>query len=191
MTGTLTITITIMLVASALAAGAAHAQQPGPDHPRGPMHGHSHQPGAPGGTAGHDRAEACAQEFERVVRDGRGFGMAFAADQHGYPGPLHVLELKDQLALTPEQQTRVQALMDGMFAQARPAGARLLEAEARLRALFAEGRANEAAVRAAAAEVEQRRGEVRLVHLLTHLRTRDLLTEQQRATYHAARWASR
>jgi Spy/CpxP family protein refolding chaperone len=125
------------------------------------------------------------------VRDGRGFGMAFAADQNGYPGPLHVLELKQQLALTPEQESRMRALMDGMFAQSRPAGARLLEAEARLRALFAETRADDAAVRAAVAEVEKRRADVRLAHLLTHLRTRDLLTAEQRSAYQAARWPAR
>jgi Spy/CpxP family protein refolding chaperone len=191
MRGTHTITLTMMLLASALTAGGASAQQAGSGHRPGTIRDHSHQAGAPGANAGHQRAEACAQEFESVVREGRGFGMAFAADQNGYPGPLHVLELKDRLALTPEQQSRMQALMDGMFAQARPAGARLLEAEARLRALFAAGRADEAAVRLAVAEVEQRRGEVRLVHLLTHLRTRDLLTEPQRAAYHAARWPSR
>ncbi len=28
-------------------------------------------------------AQACATEFEKVVGDGRGFGMAFAADQNG------------------------------------------------------------------------------------------------------------
>jgi hypothetical protein len=46
-------------------------------------------------------------------------------------------------------------------------------------------------VRAAAAEVERLRGEVRLVHLLTHLKTRDLLTEDQRRIYHEARWGAR
>jgi hypothetical protein len=191
MTGTHALTMTMMLVASALAAGGAQAQHAGPGHAPGVMRDHSHQVDAPGGSAGHQRAEACAQEFESVVREGRGFGMAFAADQNGYPGPMHVLELKERLALTPDQQHRMQALMDGMFAQARPTGARLLEAEARLRALFAEGRATEASVRTAVAEVEQRRAEVRLVHLLTHLRTRDLLTEPQRTAYHAARWPSR
>lgn len=192
MTGThAPLTMTIMLVASALVAGGAHAQHSGQGPQPGTPRDHSHHAGTPGGGAGHQRAEACAQEFESVVRDGRGFGMAFAADQNGYPGPMHVLELQDRLALTPDQQSRMQALMDGMFAQARPAGARLLDAEARLRALFAEGRADEAAVRTAVAEVEKRRAEVRVVHLLTHLRARDLLTEQQRAAYQAARWPAR
>ena len=181
----------IALAAAALGATRIEAQHAGPGHQPGVIQDHSHQSGAPGDSAGHQRVDAFMQEFESVVREGRGFGMAFAADQNGYPGPMHVLELKDRLALTPEQQSRMQALMDGMFAQSRPAGARLLEAEARLRALFAEGRADEASVRAAVGEVEKRRGEVRLVHLLTHLRTRDLLTAQQRAAYQAARWPAR
>ena len=184
-------TLTIAFAVSALVAGGAHAQHSAPGHHPATSQDHRHQAGAPAGSTGHDRAQACAQEFDSVVRDGRGFGMAFAADQNGYPGPLHVLELKERLALTPEQQRSMQTLMDGMFAEARPAGARLLEAEARLRALFAETRADEAAVRAAVADVENRRAHVRLVHLLTHLRTRDLLTPEQRSAYQAARWPGR
>src|SRR5204863_9157461 len=135
--------------------------------------GHQHTPGAP--SEGHLKAQACLDEFDAVVRDGRGFGLAFAADQHGYPGPMHVLELKDRLGLPPEQETRVRALMQGMFAESRPKSARLLDAEARLRALFAGGGADEAAVRAATVEVERARSEVRLVHLLAHLKTREIL----------------
>jgi Spy/CpxP family protein refolding chaperone len=148
--------------------------------------GHQHTPGAP--SKGHLKAQACLDEFDAVVRDGRGFGMAFAADQQGYPGPMHVLELKERLGLSSEQETRVRALMDAMFAESRPKGARLLDAESRLRALFASGRADESAVRAATAEVERARAELRLVHLLTHLKTRDLLTDAQRRLYHEARW---
>src|SRR5206468_6360502 len=117
--------------------------------------GHQHTPGAP--SEGHLKAQACLDEFDAVVRDGRGFGMAFAADQQGYPGPMHVLELKDRLALSPEQEMRVRALVDAMFAESRPKGPWLLEAEARLRALFTSDRADETSVRAATAEVERAR----------------------------------
>jgi Spy/CpxP family protein refolding chaperone len=75
-----------------------------------------------------------------------------------------------------------------MFAESRPKGARLLEAEARLRALFAGGTADEARVRAATIEVERMRAEVRRVHLLAHLKTRELLTDAQRRAYQEARW---
>jgi len=135
------------------------------------QHGHGSA-----GVEGHQVAQACATEFEKVVSDGRGFGLAFAADQNGYPGPMHVLELRDRLKLTADQAAKVQELMHAMFAESRPKGARLLEAEAKLRRLFADRTADEATVRAAVAEVERARSEVRLVHLLTHLKTRDLLT---------------
>jgi Spy/CpxP family protein refolding chaperone len=114
--------------------------------------------------------------------------MAFAADRHGYPGPMHVLELKTELGLTAEQEARVRDLHARVMAQ-RERSVRLIQAEERLEQLFAAGTATEAAVRAAVAEVERARTEVRLVHLLAHLETRDLLTPAQRATYHRARWS--
>lgn len=150
------------------------------------QHGHSgsHE-------EGHRAAQACATEFEQVVGTGRGFGMAFAADQNGYPGPMHVLELKDRLKLSAEQEGKMQHLMHAMFAESKPKSARLLEAEATLRRLFAERTADDAAVRAVVEGVERARRDVRLVHLLTHLKARDLLTEEQRRIYHEARWSGR
>jgi len=148
------------------------------------QHGHGHD-------GGHQAAEACSAEFDKVVGEGRGFGLAFAADQNGYPGPLHVLELKDRLKLTADQEAKAQALLHAMFVESKPKSARLLEAEAKLRRLFADRSADDAAVRAAVAEVERARSEVRLVHLLTHLKTRALLTEDQRRIYHEARWTPR
>ena len=121
-------------IAVTAAAAAASAQ-----------HGHG---GA--GAEGHQMAQACATEFEKVVGDGRGFGLAFAADQNGYPGPMHVLELRDRLKLTADQEAKARDLMHAMFAESRPKSVRLLEAEAKLRRLFADRTADEAAVRAGA-----------------------------------------
>jgi len=155
----------------------------------GAQTGHGHGPGG-GDAQPHRRVEACQREFDQVVAEGRGAGLAFVADQNGYPGPLHALELKDRLRLTPDQETRMRALLDAMFAEARLRAARLAEAEARLRRVFAEGNADEATVRSAVAEAERARVEVRLAHLLTHLRTRDLLTDDQRQVYHRLRWGA-
>jgi Spy/CpxP family protein refolding chaperone len=149
-----------------------------------------HGAGAHGG-GGHSDYRAVDRwltEFDEVVWSGRGFGLAFAADQHGYPGPMHVLELKERLRLTGDQERAIQRLMGAMFAESRPAAARLLATEQRLRALFAAGAATEAAVRAAVTDVERTRTEVRLIHLLAHLKTRDLLSVEQRHVDHAARW---
>jgi Spy/CpxP family protein refolding chaperone len=177
--GTRTLTGMLALLALAL-AGPACAQ---------PAHGH-HQHGGGDDAQPHRRVDAVLKEFDQVVADGRGFGLAFAADQNGYPGPLHVLELKSALGLTAEQEARMKTLFDAMLAEARARAARLAAAEARLTGLFAGGAADAAAVRAAVAEAEAARAEVRLVHLLTHLETRDVLTEAQRRTYHHLRWGA-
>jgi Spy/CpxP family protein refolding chaperone len=179
------IVLAVALLGSAV-VGLALAQSP-----HGHQHGgHGHHQHGGDADAAHRRVEAYLKEFDQVVADGRGFGLAFAADQNGYPGPLHVLELKDQLTLTPAQDARMTTLFDAMLAEARAKAARLADAEARLRRVFAEGAADAAAVRAAVAAAETARAEVRLVHLLTHLETRDVLTEAQRRTYHRLRWGS-
>ncbi len=165
--------IAVSIVAAVLTTGGASAQ-----------HG-DHLPH--GGGQGHLVAQSCAEQFKKVVGEGRGFGMAFAADQNGYPGPMHVLELKEPLKLTSEQEARARELHATVRAELSKS-TRLLEAERRLERLFAERAATEETVRAVVAEIERARTEVRLVHLLTHLRTRDLLTEEQRQTYHEIRW---
>src|SRR4051812_23322414 len=71
------------------------------------------------------------------LRAGRGMTLALAAELNGYPGPLHVVELADALALTPEQRTRMQVLYETMKAEAVPLGERLITQEAELDRQFA------------------------------------------------------
>jgi predicted PhzF superfamily epimerase YddE/YHI9 len=169
--------IFVLTLAVALSGGGTVAAQHG---------GHGHG----GAGQGHLVAQRCAEEFKTVVAEGRGFGLAFAADQHGYPGPMHVLELKAALNLSPEQEARARELHAAVRAEVAKS-TRLLEAERRLERLFADRKATEETVRAAVAEIERARTDVRLVHLLAHLRTRDLLSEEQRRLYHDQRWGAR
>src|SRR5215204_1085554 len=66
------------------------------------------------------------------LRAARGMTLAVAAELNGYPGPLHVVELADALALTPDQRARMQALYDAMKAEAVTLGERLITQEADL-----------------------------------------------------------
>jgi hypothetical protein len=75
-----------------------------------------------------------------------------------------------------------------MLQDARARAGRLAAAEARLARLFADRAADEGTVRAAVQDAETARREVRLVHLLAHLQTYDVLTEAQRQKYHELRW---
>ena len=110
-----------------------------------------------GSPPAHRLPEMCATAFDKNVASGRGFGIAFVADQNGYPGPLHALELKDRLKTTAEPEAKVQTMLTAMFAESRPKSARLLEAEAKVRQLSSTGQVDETAMRAAVAEVEKAR----------------------------------
>src|SRR5690606_39521950 len=118
---------------------------------------------------------------------GRGMSLSLPADLNGYPGPRHVVELAAPLGLSAEQRAAVAALIPAMAAEAKALGARIVAGEAALDRLFAERRADEEAVRAAAAEVAALWGALRFIHLKYHLRAAALLTPEQIARYDALR----
>ena len=133
---------------------------------------------------------ACLEEERQAIEKGEGFGMALAADRHGYPGPKHILELKNELALTPEQEKQVRALFDRMRGRALVTGKHVLDKEAELEQLFASGAAEAAAVRPRLDEIARLRAELRWVHVSAHLDAYKLLTAEQRARYHHLRHAT-
>jgi Spy/CpxP family protein refolding chaperone len=135
--------------------------------------------------AGHQRRDikALSAEEIRQYQSGAGMSFALAAELNRYPGPLHVLELADPLKLTGAQRDAVQALMDSHKAEARAIGARLVEAERELDAMFAGGKATPAELRSKVQAAGQLRSDYRISHLETHLRTRELLTAEQVQRY--------
>ena len=139
-----------------------------------------HQPYA--GQHQRDLKALSADEVKQYMA-GAGMGYARAAELNHFPGPMHVLELAEQLKLTPEQRAATQKLMDAHKAQARSLGSELVAAEKDLDALFSSGKVDEAvlarAVRTSAAIV----GEYRLSHLETHRQMRALLNEEQVKRY--------
>jgi hypothetical protein len=147
---------------------------------------HPHAPGAPSKAPALNPAEASHHallEAERAaIERGEGFGMALAADRNGYPGPKHILELKKELQLTPQQEAAVQNLFAEMKQKAIARGKELLAAEERLGQYFAEGR-SEDELREETYRVSSLRAELRWVHLSAHLAAKKLLTREQVHTY--------
>ena len=98
--------------------------------------------------------KALSEQQITDLKQGRGMGLALAAELNGYPGPSHILELAGALRLTDAQKQLVDSLFTAMKAEAIPLGEQLIAAEVlmvfnydvqacvrRLRRLSIEGRA--------------------------------------------------
>lgn len=123
----------------------------------------------------------------KELRRGGGWGLALAAELNGMPGPAHLLELKDQIPLTPEQVTKTQELFDDMRKAAIPTGERVIAAETALETAFASGKVDETSLRRLLAEAESARTELRFIHLSQHFKTVQFLTPEQIKRYNILR----
>ena len=83
--------------------------------------------------------KALSAEETADLLAGRGMGVARAAELNHFPGPAHVLELREQLGLSAGQIRGVQDSFDRMSAAARPLGVQIVAAERRLDEAFASG----------------------------------------------------
>ena len=117
------------------------------------------------------------------LRRGRGWGLAKAAELNGLPGPLHLLELKNQIPLTPEQVEAVAGIYEGMREAAIAEGERFVAAEQALEEAFRADEVTEESLEAMLAEIAEIRARLRFIHLSAHLGTPELLTEAQIARY--------
>jgi Spy/CpxP family protein refolding chaperone len=136
---------------------------------------------APSPYAGEEARPIKALSREQVdgYLNGRGMGLAKAAELNSYPGPMHVLELKAQLGLTREQAERTQRAFDEMKARAMQLGRAIVERERELDELFAKQKIDERAMDERVLEIGRLAAELRAAHLRAHLRMRDVLTPEQ------------
>ena len=118
---------------------------------------------------------------------GRGWGFAKPAELNGYPGPAHVLDLKAELALDPNQISAIEAIFTAMEADARMAGAAYVEAERALDVAFAAQTVDAQTLDRLAKEAARLRGAVRAVHLRAHLDVKPLLSRHQIGRYNELR----
>jgi Spy/CpxP family protein refolding chaperone len=122
-----------------------------------------------------------------TYRTGGGGGMALPAELNGYPGPRHVLDLVDDLELTDDQRSQIQALYDEMLPEAIDLGNQILAAEAELELAFRERNIDEAILENQLVAIGELQAQLRFVHLRTHLATIDVLTQHQVVVYNSLR----
>jgi hypothetical protein len=127
-----------------------------------------------------------SEEIESLLSGG-GMGFAKLAELNHYPGPKHVLELVDDLDLTPSQVSETEALFEEMRSSAVLLGEELLEAEMALDRDFSQGAINPESLESALLNLGKIRAQLRYVHLEAHLRQKRLLTTEQIAKYDETR----
>jgi Spy/CpxP family protein refolding chaperone len=134
------------------------------------------------------RAVKALSEAElRDLTEGRGMGLAKAAELNSYPGPAHVLELASELGLSDAQRTASESLVAPMRERAIALGRQIIEAERDLDHAFADRSIDHDYLRRQVAKIAALTGELRAVHLETHLAQRAILTPDQIARYDALR----
>ena len=161
--------LALVLALAALDAGAACAQS------------------QPYGSLKDRPIKALSADEVANLQAGRGLGMALPAELNRYPGPAHVLENAAALGLTPEQRAAVSGQFDTMHSEAVALGERIIAKEMVLDALFKAGGADAGSIDRLTAELGAFYGELRAVHLRTHLATKATLTETQLAMYETLR----
>lgn len=173
-----------VLTGAALICATAFAQHV---HEHRSGDGHPPQPPMPYAGMQNRAIKALSDEQISDLRAGKGMALALAAELNGYPGPMHVLDLAEQLGLSDEHQRKTKQWSEQMKAETATLGEQVIAAESALDRLFRERQASPDSVRQATEKAAQAHAQLRNAHLRYHLLMRDLLTREQIARYEALR----
>ena len=121
------------------------------------------------------------------LRNGKGWGLAKAAELNGVPGPAHLLEMKDEIGLSVKQVLAIEVLYKKMKQEAIPLGLELIELERELNNHFANRTITYESLDILLERIAQVQKKLRYVHLSTHLKTRIILTPEQIVLYNKLR----
>ena len=121
------------------------------------------------------------------LKNGQGWGLAKAAELNGVPGPVHLLEMKEEINLSAEQIQAIEDIYMKMKQEAIPLGLELIELERELNNHFANRTITNELLRQILQKIAQVHGQLRYVHLSTHLKTPDILKSEQITLYNKLR----
>jgi len=121
------------------------------------------------------------------LKRGGGWGLAKAAELNGIPGPIHLLEMKDEILLTDLQIKKITKIYEGMRVRAIEQGERFIALEQELENHFQDRTINDVILRRSLEAIAEARKELRYIHLATHLQTPEILSSGQINKYNALR----
>lgn len=119
--------------------------------------------------------------------EGKGAGLAKAAELNHYPGPAHVLELAQELGLNEAQIRHTEHVFDAMQQDAQRLGKTLVEKEQELDREFAQQTIDLDRLKTLLDQIGLLQTGIRLQHLQAHLEQAVILSEAQRARYDTLR----
>lgn len=149
-------------------------------------HAAQHAPSPYAGEESREIKSLSADDIAELQRGG-GWGLARPAELNGMPGPAHLLELKDEIPLSPEQVKEIEALYADMKQKAVAEGERLIALERELDSAFRTRTITPSGLQELLDRIERSRTALRFIHLSTHLQTPSLLRPEQIARYNALR----
>ena len=114
---------------------------------------------------------------------GQGMGFAKAAELNHYPGPKHVLELQEQLQLSPEQIKQTKQIYNEMHREAVRLGKVYVEKERAFDQAFAEEEIDLLKFKDLISEIGELRVMIRIAHLHAHLKMKQILSPAQVKAY--------
>ena len=121
------------------------------------------------------------------LQNGKGWGLAKAAELNGVPGPVHLLEMKEEIDLSAKQIRAIEDIYKKMKQEAIPLGLELIELEMELNNHFANRTITDELLRQILQRIAQVHRQLRYVHLSTHLKTPDILKSEQITLYNKLR----
>ena len=139
----------------------------------------------------HRKIKSLSADDINELTKGGGWGLAKVAELNGVPGPAHILEMADEIHLTVTQEKEIQKIFNGMKAEAMELGEKLIQLEMELNTHFANRTISQPLLEQSVHEIENVRAKLRIVHLSTHLKTPDILTNEQIVLYNELRGYSK
>jgi hypothetical protein len=109
------------------------------------------------------------------------------AELNNFPGPRHVLDLHEQLQLSPTQSQQLEAAFRAMDSEAKQVGHAIVQHERDLSATFANGTITTDTLQHKTDALATLYGRLRAVHLQAHLAITPLLSEEQITLYNTLR----
>ena len=131
--------------------------------------------------------KSLSSEDVAELKRGGGWGLAKAAELNGLPGPVHLLEMKEEIHLNDTQVTEITKIYNQMKSQAIQQGEMLIALELELENHFQNRTINNSILRSSLDAIEEVRKELRYIHLSAHLSTPDILSQEQIEKYNALR----